>query len=70
MALELNVVHFKDFKREAHQFVNLLDGDTDWRSVMRELRSIGYDGYVIHEVGGDRAAQIDIAKRMRRIVNM
>ena len=66
----IKCVHFKDFKREAHQFVNLLDGDTDWRSVMRELRSIGYDGYVVHEVGGDRAAQIDIAKRMRRIVNM
>ena len=66
----IKCVHFKDFKREAHQFVNLLDGDTDWPSVMRELRTIGYDGYVIHEVGGDREAQIDIAKRMRQIVDM
>ena len=66
----IKCVHFKDFKRGEHQFVNLLDGDTDWRSVMCELRAIGYDRYVIHEVGGDRAAQIDIAKRMRRIVDM
>ena len=66
----IKCVHFKDFKRGEHQFVNLLDGDTDWRSVMGELRAIGYDRYVIHEVGGDRAAQIDIAKRMRRIVDM
>ena len=63
-------VHFKDFDRGAHQFVNLLDGDTDWRAVMAAFREIGYDGYVIHEVGGDRAAQIDLAKRMRQIVAM
>ena len=63
-------VHFKDFKRGEHQFVNLLDGDTDWPAVMQELREIGYDEYVVHEVGGDRATQIDIAKRMRRIIAM
>ena len=66
----IKCVHFKDFRRGEHQFVNLLDGDTDWPSIMREFRTIGYDRYVIHEVGGDRAAQIDIAKRMRRIVDM
>ena len=66
----IKCVHFKDFKRGEHQFVNLLDGDTNWSSVIRELRAIGYDRYVIHEVGGDRAAQIDIAKRMHRIVDM
>lgn len=66
----IKCVHFKDFRRGEHQFVNLLDGDTDWPCVMRELRAIGYDQYVIHEVGGDHAAQIDIAKRMRRIVDM
>ena len=63
-------VHFKDFARGAHQFVNLLDGDTDWKAVMAAFRAIGYDGYVIHEVGGDRATQIDLAKRMRQIVAM
>jgi L-ribulose-5-phosphate 3-epimerase len=66
----IKCVHFKDFRRGEHRFVNLLDGDTDWSSVMREFRAIGYDRYVIHEVGGDLAAQIDIAKRMRRIVAM
>ncbi len=61
-------VHFKDFKRGEHRFVNLLDGDTDWATLMKEFRAIGYDGYVVHEVGGDRAALIDIAERMRKIV--
>ena len=63
-------VHFKDFKRREHQFVNLLDGDTDWPAVIRELRAVGYDTPVIHEVGGDRATQIDIAERMHQIVAM
>ena len=63
-------VHFKDFKRRQHKFVNLLDGDTDWPAVMAQLRAIGYDGSVIHEVGGDREAQIDLGQRMRRIVAM
>lgn len=63
-------VHFKDFSRGSHQFTNLLDGDTDWVAVMEAFRAVGYDGYVIHEVGGDRDAQIDLAKRMRKIVAM
>ena len=63
-------VHFKDFSRSERSFVNLLDGDTDWPVVMAELRTAGYDGSVIHEVGGDDDAQIEIAERMRRIVAM
>ena len=61
-------VHFKDFKRREHKFVDLMDGDTDWPAVMTGLREIGYDGTLIHEVGGDRATQIEMAQRMRRIV--
>jgi L-ribulose-5-phosphate 3-epimerase len=63
-------VHFKDFKRREHRFVNLLDGDTNWPLVMKEFRNIGYDSCVVHEVGGDREALIDIAERMRKIVAM
>lgn len=60
-------VHFKDFKRSSHQFVNLLDGDTDWKLVITEFRNIGYDSYVVHEVDGDF---FDIADRMRKIISM
>ena len=63
-------VHLKDFSRGEHRFVNLLDGDTDWPTVMSELRSVGYTNSIIHEVGGDREAQIDLAERMRKIVSM
>jgi len=63
-------VHFKDFKRNEHNFVNLLDGDTNWALVMKEFRAVGYDSYVVHEVGGDRNALIDLAERMRKIVAM
>lgn len=63
-------VHFKDFVRKDRQFVPLMDGDTDWPAVMGLLREIGYDHSVIHEVGGDRATQIEMAKRMKQIVAM
>ena len=60
-------VHFKDFDRGQRSFVNLLDGDTDWALVMAELRAIGYDSTLIHEVGGERQALVDLGQRMRRI---
>ncbi|MDP6775546.1 MAG: sugar phosphate isomerase/epimerase family protein [Candidatus Latescibacteria bacterium] len=61
-------VHFKDFIRREHKFVPLMDGDTDWPAVVADLRSIGYDHPVIHEVGGDHEMQIEMAKRMKKIV--
>lgn len=61
-------IHFKDFDRNAGHFVPLLDGDTDWLVVMKELHAIGYNSPVIHEVGGDWNAQIEMAKRMRQIL--
>jgi len=63
-------VHFKDFRRREHQFVNLQDGDTDWPRVMGLLRQIGYQGSVIHEVGGDHQTLVDLGARMRRIVSL
>ncbi len=63
-------VHFKDFARRDHKFTDLLDGDTDWPAVVGELRAVGYDDAVIHEVGGDFDAQIETARRMRQIVAM
>ena len=61
-------VHLKDFDRGTGSFVDLMDGDTDWPKVIGELRAIGYDGTLIHEIGGDRAKQIEMAGRMRRIL--
>lgn len=61
-------VHFKDFVRRERQFVPLMDGDTDWPTIVSLLREIGYDNSVIHEVGGDRDMQIEMAKRMKKIV--
>lgn len=66
----IHKVHFKDYKRGNRSFVNLLDGDTNWAVVMKEFRAIGYDSAVVHEVGGDRNALIDIAERMRKIIAM
>ena len=60
-------VHFKDFLRREHRFVNLRDGDTDWPAIMAELRAVGYDSTLIHEVGGCREDLVDLGERMRDI---
>ena len=71
-------VHFKDFKRADRTFPPLMDGDTDWPTIMRLLREIDYDSYLIHEIGPPpgtskakaRELQIEMAQRMKQIVAM
>jgi L-ribulose-5-phosphate 3-epimerase len=46
-------VHFKDYRRAVGSiagFVDLLSGDIRWPAVMRELRAIGYTGWVAAEM--------------------
>ena len=52
LGTESNVYTLRIFHEDSHRFVNLLDGDTDWAAVMEAFRAVGYDGYVVHEVGG------------------
>jgi L-ribulose-5-phosphate 3-epimerase len=63
-------VHFKDFKRQGYQWTQLMDGDVDWPAVMRELRSIGYDDFVISEVDGGPEVFAETYRRMERILNL
>ena len=49
----LRKVHPKDFRRRVPTldgFVDLLEGDVNWREVMQALREIGYDDYLIAEM--------------------
>jgi hexulose-6-phosphate isomerase len=46
-------VHFKDYRRAVGSvagFVDLLSGDVHWPAVMRELRAIGYSGWIAAEM--------------------
>ncbi len=62
-------VHIKDFDTGTRQFVGLLQGDVDYPRVMNALRGVGYDDYLIAELGPykqyperfvyDTAAQIE-----------
>jgi sugar phosphate isomerase/epimerase len=47
-----------------------MDGDTDWPTVMAELRAIGFDGALVSEVGGDDAMMRETADRIRQIMAM
>jgi L-ribulose-5-phosphate 3-epimerase len=47
-------VHIKDFKTSIGNiqgFTTLLNGDVNWPAVVEALKEIGYDGYLVAEVG-------------------
>ncbi len=64
-------LHFKDFrfvKRQA-EFVNLRDGDLDWKAVHQALREVGWSGYATVELEkGDAAYLKDVAQRVDLIL--
>jgi L-ribulose-5-phosphate 3-epimerase len=64
-------VHLKDFKRKesGYEWVNLGDGDVDWKAVREAFREIGYSGSAITELkGGDEAYLRDVSRRVDRLV--
>lgn len=51
---QIKKIHFKDFKKNVgniNGFVDLLSGDVNYPAVMDQLKNIGYDDYVIAEMG-------------------
>ncbi len=70
-------LHFKDFrfrvnpetrKREA-EFVNLRDGEIDWKAVHAALGEIGYQGSATVELsGGGREYLADVSRRVDMIL--
>jgi hexulose-6-phosphate isomerase len=70
-------VHLKDFtwkrdpqiKKQTADFVNLRDGDINWKEVHKALGEIGYKGDATVEVsGGDAAYLKDLSKRVDMIL--
>ena len=64
-------VHLKDFKRkeDGYAWVNLGDGDVDWKAVRQAFADIGYTGSVITELdGGDEAYLRDVSRRIDRLL--
>lgn len=70
-------LHFKDFRfraepktrRRSVEFVNLREGDIDWKEVHRALADIGYQGAATVELpGGDKQYLADLSKRVDAIL--
>jgi len=62
-------LHFKDFrwswKTMKTEFVNLREGDIDWKEIHKALSETGYKGTATAELdSGDAAYLKDVAKRM------
>ena len=69
LGARIKKVHFKDFSRKEFKFCKLQEGDVDWPAVMAALREIGFDSYVVSEVGGSLDDHRDTARRMKEIVD-
>jgi Sugar phosphate isomerases/epimerases len=65
-------IHFKDFKMDhserKYEWPQLMQGQVNWPAVMREIRAIGYDDYVITEVCGDRSVYEETFRVMDTIL--
>ena len=62
-------IHLKDFKRQGHEWTNLLEGDVNWAQVRAALDEIGYEGYMTTELrGGDETYLTDLARRIDKII--
>jgi hexulose-6-phosphate isomerase len=62
-------VHVKDFKKDVGTisgFTNLLAGDVNWKSVMDELKNIGYEGTVTAELTSYRTHPFALAQDTSR----
>ena len=67
-APHIQKIHFKDFRRQGYEWPQLMDGDVNWNLVMDAIRRMGYDDYVISEVGGDWEVYAETARRMDDIL--
>ncbi|HWQ53749.1 MAG TPA: sugar phosphate isomerase/epimerase family protein [Bryobacteraceae bacterium] len=70
-------VHLKDYKLSARseqgRFVDLLEGDVDWKEVMAALKEIGYTGFLSTEAGyssNDPDQLKKISRAVDRILEM
>jgi len=71
-------LHFKDFafkqdptiKKRTADFVNLRDGEIDWKQIHAALGEIGYKGTASVELsGGDKEYLADVVKRLELILS-
>ncbi len=60
-------VHVKDYSYRTGSYVPFGEGDLDWRRIVKILKEIEYDGYIIHEIPGGPELQPALADTMRRL---
>jgi len=62
-------VHVKDFKRQGYEWKHLMEGDVNWKLVMKALReSAKYDDFLISEVGGGPDVHVKTAETIEKII--
>ena len=60
-------VHVKDYSRALGKETALGDGDVDYATVIRELRAVGYDGWLVIERERTEDPEADLRKAVSRL---
>ena len=64
-------VHLKDYSRRSRQFVNLGEGDVDWKGVRKAFSEIGYAGTATVELkAGNRNYLEDVSVSVNRLLEL
>ncbi|MBN2513441.1 MAG: sugar phosphate isomerase/epimerase [Sedimentisphaerales bacterium] len=64
-------IHLKDFKRDGYKWVDLGEGDVNWKQVSAALTEIGYRDYLTTEVrGGDEAWLTELSQRIDKLITI
>ena len=73
----ISCVHVKDFSTKIGNitgFTYLLQGDVNWPEVMKAFREVGYDGYIVAELGSYKFSPtkmiLDTGSSLARILEM
>ena len=65
----IHKVHLKDFKRNNYQFVNLREGDVNWKEVRKAFAEVGFTSFMNTELGGgDEEYLRDVSMRVDKII--
>ena len=64
-------IHLKDYSRRSRQFVNLGEGDVDWKEVRKAFSEIGYTGTATVELkAGNRNYLEDVSDRVNQLLGL
>ena len=71
MKFDFKGFNMNDFKAGKNPWCKIGEGTEDWSDILTALAEVGYNGFATSEVGGGgREVLADIAKRMKKVLEL